>query len=449
MAGLLDYLNTPEGVGLLSMVAGGMTGARRGTPVNNIGRGVASGLMGYQGAQALDVQNKKSAVEEQYRALQLGQLQRQNEQQKVTDTWNAGLPAMMQQKMTGTTDQGKQLAEQQNAFGQDGAQSLVDASQYAKPDAPLNMNYGMDKQALQNYMLQPGSPYQKQFLENMVLPKAPIKLGADEKLLDPTTYAQLASGGGKADVKDGYLVPDGNGGFKIDPVMYEAALGLKQKVARAGAPNMTAINNIKSFEPFQNKVQGNMGEVLVKNFETLQNIPQTLQALDSAKTNLSKAGNFVGSGAETKLAVAKFFNNNLGTNIDPTGVKNTEALQSALFYNVMDNLKKMDASPSQQQQKVMQDAFGRITTDPAALPMIIDFYKKQVVSKANEHNRRVDETMSGPSGMQFPYDIHVKVPAQENAKPPGNDQKPLVEGQVGRSKSGRATVVRNGVLEYK
>lgn len=182
---------------------------------------------------------------------------------------------------------------------------------------------------------------------------------------------------------------------------------------KAGAPSMTAINNVNAFEPFKNKVQGDMGVALVKNFETLQNIPQTLQALDAAKENLAKAGNFVGSGAETKLAVAKFFNNNLGTTIDPTGVKNTEALQSALFYNVMDNLKKMDASPSQQQQKVMQDAFGRITTDPAALPMIIDFYKNQVVSKANEHNRRVDETTAGPSGMQFPYDIHVKVPQQK------------------------------------
>lgn len=175
----------------------------------------------------------------------------------------------------------------------------------------------------------------------------------------------------------------------------------------------------KASASFQDKIAQNQAETLVKNFDTLQNIPQTLQALESAKGYLAKSGPFVGSGAETKLALAKFFNNNLGTNIDPTGVKNAEALQSALFYNVMDNLKKMDASPSQQQQKYMQDAFGRLTTDPAALPLILDFYKQQVTSKAIEHNRRVQEAMDGPTGVQFPYDLRIKLPeAKSTVAPP-------------------------------
>lgn len=156
----------------------------------------------------------------------------------------------------------------------------------------------------------------------------------------------------------------------------------------------------------QTRLTSELGTELVKNYSTLQSIPQTLKALDSAKDYLSKSGGFVGSGADTKLGLAKFFNNNLGTNIDPSGVANAEALQSALFYNVMDNLKKMDASPSQEQQRLMQSAFGKLTTDPTALPMIIDFYKGQVASKANEHNRRVNEMAAG--GITFPYDISIK-----------------------------------------
>lgn len=67
MAGLLDFLSTPSGIGLLSAVAGGMAGARRGTPINNIGRGVATGLTGYQGAMEaqrleLEKQRKKQAM---------------------------------------------------------------------------------------------------------------------------------------------------------------------------------------------------------------------------------------------------------------------------------------------------------------------------------------------------------------------------------------------------
>ncbi len=41
--GLLNFFQSPGGQGLLSAVAGYAAGARRGTPVNNIGRGLLSG----------------------------------------------------------------------------------------------------------------------------------------------------------------------------------------------------------------------------------------------------------------------------------------------------------------------------------------------------------------------------------------------------------------------
>ena len=52
MPGLLDFIGTPEGQGLLSAAFGGLAGARQGTPFNNIGRAGVSGLVGYN--QALD-----------------------------------------------------------------------------------------------------------------------------------------------------------------------------------------------------------------------------------------------------------------------------------------------------------------------------------------------------------------------------------------------------------
>lgn len=226
------------------------------------------------------------------------------------------------------------------------------------------------------------------------------------------------------------LIPDGQGGFRLNDQLVEA----KKAIAKSGAPTTQAITNVNAYEPFKNKIQGEMGTALVKNYETLQNIPQTLQALDTAKSLAAKAGNFIGSGGEDKLAIAKFFNNNLGTNIDPNGVANAEALRSALFYNVMDNLKKMDASPSEKQQEVMQNAFGKIGTDPKALPMIIDFYRKQIISKAKEHNRRVDETTkprNGYPGLQFPYDIHIRVPQdnEESATHPNYPGFSVIKGQ--------------------
>lgn len=58
--GLLDFIKTPEGMGLLSAVAGGFSGAKRGTPFNNIGRGLLSGISGY----GVGLEQQKAAEEQ-------------------------------------------------------------------------------------------------------------------------------------------------------------------------------------------------------------------------------------------------------------------------------------------------------------------------------------------------------------------------------------------------
>ena len=184
-------------------------------------------------------------------------------------------------------------------------------------------------------------------------------------------------------------------------------LNYRLSLNKASAPNMTAITNVANYEPFKNKAQTQMGNALVTNFETLQNIPTTLITLDRAKELAPKS--FAGSFGEQKLELTKFFNNNLGTSINPEKVKNTEELRSTLFANVMDNLKKMDASPSQQQQQILQQAMGSLATDPQALPRVINVYKDILEGKAKEHNRRVKEAETGPAKMEFPYSIYIPI----------------------------------------
>ena len=188
-----------------------------------------------------------------------------------------------------------------------------------------------------------------------------------------------------------------------NPLYKEYLMSLK----KAGAPSMTAITNVQAFEPFKSKVQGQMGETLVKNFETLQNIPTAIRTLDRAAELAPQS--FAGSFGEQKLELAKFFNNNLGTNINPNKVANTEELRSALFTNVMENLKKLDASPSQEQQRVLQQSMGSIATDPNALPRVINTYKQILIDKAESHNKKVQQAISGPAKMEFPFDIRIPV----------------------------------------
>ena len=63
----------------------------------------------------------------------------------------------------------------------------------------------------------------------------------------------------------------------------------------------------------------------------------------------------------------------------------------------------------------MQEAFGTIGTDPAAIPRIVKVYKDILISKAKEHNERVDETEQGPAKMKYAHSIKIKLP-EENKK---------------------------------
>ena len=87
MNGLLDFISTPAGQGLLAAVAGGMAGANRGTPWNNAGRAGLAGLMGYSNAQNMAMKQEENAFQKQYREMQMAELQKKAAQQQAQQEW--------------------------------------------------------------------------------------------------------------------------------------------------------------------------------------------------------------------------------------------------------------------------------------------------------------------------------------------------------------------------
>jgi hypothetical protein len=77
MSGLLDFIKTPEGQGLLSAVAGGLAGARRGAPLNSIGRAGLAGLAGYSGALDRQGQEAEAAQMRELRGMQVSRFKRE------------------------------------------------------------------------------------------------------------------------------------------------------------------------------------------------------------------------------------------------------------------------------------------------------------------------------------------------------------------------------------
>ena len=155
-----------------------------------------------------------------------------------------------------------------------------------------------------------------------------------------------------------------------------------------------------------------------QNYAKLRDVPATLANMDRAKQlALTQAQQFMGPFGESKLAITKFIRSNIPGmgNIDTEGVTNAEQLQSTLFNQVMDNLKKMDASPSQYQQQVMQEAFGTLRTDPQSVPKILDVFADILRNRVAIHNATVKSAEA--RGTQFPYDVTINLPSNGKLTP--------------------------------
>lgn len=144
-------------------------------------------------------------------------------------------------------------------------------------------------------------------------------------------------------------------------------------------------------------------------YSALKNAPQVLENIDAAKKLVPQAKGFMGAGGESVLQAASFLNNRLGTNIDTKGVESAEELRSRLFLGILDNLKKLDSQPSQQQQEALRIALGSIGTDPNALPRVLNVFEESIRTKVGLYNQEVGDAEQ--RGVKFPYNPKIKLPA--------------------------------------
>ena len=178
-------------------------------------------------------------------------------------------------------------------------------------------------------------------------------------------------------------------------------------LAKASAGAARTSMNVQNQLPFKEQIQKEAATGLMKNFETLQNIPSTLQNMDKM-VKLSQQPIYAGVGGETKLQIAKLLNNNFGTNIAPETVKNTEEFKSAAYMGIMENLKKTDSNPTMAQQNALKEAIGSLGTDPSALPRVVNVMRDVLINKAENHNKNVQQTVQ--NGVQYPYSIEIPLP---------------------------------------
>jgi hypothetical protein len=192
--------------------------------------------------------------------------------------------------------------------------------------------------------------------------------------------------------------------------------------------------------PFSEQVQKEQAKALQDNYNKLADAPAAIENFQRARETIPKAGAFVGPFADTKAKVISFVNTSFGTSIRPEEIANSGELQTRLFQQVMDNLKKLDAQPSQLQQQIMMDAFGRITTDPGAMDRILQVAEDMIRSKVSRHNK--DYENAAKEG-KFAYPMNIDLP-------PTYDQRKKSKTEVRRGVYQGKTVIEysDGTVEY-
>lgn len=94
--GLLDFLNSPGGMGLLSAVGAGLAGARRGGTWNAVGSGLLGGVQGYAQGQDLQRQSEYATQRGKLFDMQAQQLEQQQAAAKAEAERKAAQQASQQ-----------------------------------------------------------------------------------------------------------------------------------------------------------------------------------------------------------------------------------------------------------------------------------------------------------------------------------------------------------------
>ena len=251
--GLLGFFASPEGQGLLAAGFGGLAGARRGQPLNSIGRGGLAGLAGY--AQAQDQQTQEAQRVEmnkdrdQNRALRQMQMDLQTSQlakQKGEEQWRAGL-----------SDVYKQATEPTYGAGDEGPTKT----------AP-------NPQLLNDYLTQQHSPFADQVLTQRLFPKA-----ADYKNVG-NSLVKIGPDG----VTPVYTAPEKPEAAPTSVREYQAGLADPAFNAWLAQNNKSKANNVSVTTRVENKasesVAGQVGPILDKSLTAAEGAMRVLDASD-------------------------------------------------------------------------------------------------------------------------------------------------------------------------
>ena len=416
--GLLDILGALDGNAWLGASAG-LLGQQPSRAPISMGNSLAAGYGGYQAAKAAELERKMKEQEMLARVQQMAmqKLQIDEVKQKMADATGARNFNFGQYYQS----------PQQQAIGQGGP---TDANAAMIPQlAPR-----LDTKGMLGGMMASGNP-------NLIQQALPMLTKDDTPLIVPKggmlstrEGRQLAINPDTPDIKDGYLVPDGKGGWRPDPALFE----LQRQLKATSAPR-TTVNvpvNVSTEKKYGEQFAGKIADQDALLLDAAQKAPDLADRSNRIKEVLASGKVITGIGADYRLQFGKALGV-MGAN-DQETIVNTESLSADLARNTLDAIKSSGLGSGSGFSNADRDflnkaAGGLITFNSGTISRLADLSHRVASKTAESWNKRVknipqsavEGTGINTNPVQVPPLFSAGIPL-----PPNPSAKNLTVGQV-------------------
>jgi len=159
-------------------------------------------------------------------------------------------------------------------------------------------------------------------------------------------------------------------------------------------------------------------DTLFKERESAQAAAGTLQSVAEIR-RAADGGAYQGAGAELKLGAAKALQG-LGMPYDAKTVANSELFNAQANQFVLNSIKGLGANPSNADREFIEKTVPRLSTDPAALPQLLNFMEGKARGQLTNYNAKVRNVQGQPGGQAIPLSLEVPIPEVTAPKAPAS-----------------------------
>jgi hypothetical protein len=148
----------------------------------------------------------------------------------------------------------------------------------------------------------------KQAFDMLAKTREPVKLGKDEILATQGAdgkYKTVLDNKGPGEIKDGFLVPDGKGGWMADPNLY----ALQKELKATGATRVSVSPTVKVGQEFGTDVAKFAANKLTAQVEAAQAAPAAIASADNVLNALQTGKVISGPGTKWRITAQQLFGN--------------------------------------------------------------------------------------------------------------------------------------------